>query len=205
MSTVDDADATVLFAHGNAGDLASGTDVVERLNGLGLDVFAFDYRGYGRSSGEPSVDGTHEDIDAAYRYLVGERDVAPRSILVLGLSMGGGPSAWLAQHREIGGLFLWSTMSTAAESTGLPTWWLPFDWYETVDRLSHVEVPLAILHGDADNVIVVDNARANFAAANQPKRLEIVRSAGHGQEMDLDATPFDDLVEWLVAQISRDA
>jgi pimeloyl-ACP methyl ester carboxylesterase len=200
MTTVASPRATVLFAHGNAGDLGTGVDVVRRFTDLGVDVLAFDYRGYGRSSGEPSEDGTYEDIDATYRYLVDEREVEPRSIVVVGLSMGGGPSAWLAQHRKIGGLLLWSTMASANATVGGIADILPIDYYETVDRLPDIDVPVAILHGDADDVIGVDNAHDNLAAANEPKRFVIVPGAGHGDVPELEH-PVDDLLEWLVDQL----
>lgn len=201
MSTVDDPRATVLFAHGNGGDLGAGVDVVGRFTALGLNVLAFDYRGYGHSSGKPSEEGTYEDIDAAYRYLVDEAQVVPRSIIVVGLSLGGGPAAWLAEHREIGGLLLWSTMASANATVGGIARILPIDYYETVDRLPDIHVPVAILHGDADDVIPVDNARDNVAETNDPKRLVIVPGAWHGDVPELEH-PVDELLEWLVGRLA---
>lgn len=196
-TTAGPARATVLFAHGNGGDLGGTSALEDRLLALQMDVLAFDYRGFGLSSGSPSEDSSYEDIDRAYRFLVNTQHVDPRSIVVLGHSLGGGPAAWLAEHRTVRSLMLVSTFSSAFNVV-IPAWTLPIDAYETVDRLPHIKVPVLIVHGDADELIDVDNAHALFDAARRPKRLMIVRDGSHNAIYD-PSFDLPAMFDWLLA------
>ena len=80
---------TVLFCHGNAGNISYLLETIRILHSMRLNVFVFDYRGFGASAGRPSEKGTYRDIDAAWRYLVEDRNIAPVDIVVMGRSLGG--------------------------------------------------------------------------------------------------------------------
>jgi alpha-beta hydrolase superfamily lysophospholipase len=86
----------VLFFHGNAGSIAHRLDYLRMFNQLEFSVLIFDYRGYGKSSGKPTEEGTYQDAEAAWKYLVETRHVAPSSIVIYGESLGGAVAAWLA-------------------------------------------------------------------------------------------------------------
>jgi len=83
-----EARATVLFCHGNAGNISHRIDVIYLFSKLGLNVFIFDYRGYGRSQGSPSEDGLYLDAQAAYKYLIEKRNLNESSVVVYGKSIG---------------------------------------------------------------------------------------------------------------------
>ena len=87
----DSARGVILFCHGNAGNISDRLDYIELFDSLGMDVFIFDYRGYGRSAGSPGEKGTYADADAAWIYLTETRNIDPESIVVIGRSLG--PSA----------------------------------------------------------------------------------------------------------------
>lgn len=193
---------TVIFAHGNAMDMGDLDSNTAPFRAAGFDVVTFDYRGYGRSTGAASVEHTYEDIDAVYRYVVDDLDVDPADVLVVGQSIGGGSAAWLAEHRPVGGLLLWSSMSSLVAATAIPTWVVPFDVYETAERLPHLDVPVAIVHGDADEIVPVRNGRTNFAAAHDPKRLLVVPGAGH-DDAGAGTPEFEALIEWMAARMRR--
>ena len=84
-----DARGTVLFCHGNAGNISDLLAVAEDAHRLGLGILLFDYRGYGQSEGTPSEEGTHRDAEAAWNYLVQEAGLAPDQIAIIGRSLGG--------------------------------------------------------------------------------------------------------------------
>lgn len=96
------ARGVILFCHGNAGNISHRLDSIAIFHRLGLDVFIFDYRGYGESEGKPTEYGTYQDAEAAWQYLIEERKVNPRRVVVFGRSIGGALAAWLAQHRKPG-------------------------------------------------------------------------------------------------------
>ncbi|MEJ2592428.1 MAG: alpha/beta hydrolase, partial [Candidatus Thiodiazotropha sp.] len=81
--------ATLLFFHGNAGNISDRLASLELFHQLGLSVLIIDYRGYGNSEGEPTEAGTYRDAEAAWRYLTQDLGLPPSRILVLGRSFGG--------------------------------------------------------------------------------------------------------------------
>lgn len=106
------ADVTILFSHGNAEDLGMTSDWIMTLSDvLGVNVFAYDYTGYGRATGVPSEQGCYSDIDAAFNYLTINLKLSSESIVVFGRSLGTGPSCYLAERLsksnvKLGGLIL---------------------------------------------------------------------------------------------------
>jgi hypothetical protein len=92
----DDARGTVLFFHGNAGNISHRLDYLQMFNRMHFSTFIVDYRGYGRSTGSPSVEGTYRDAEAAWQYLRGARSLKPQDVVIAGESMGGAVASWLA-------------------------------------------------------------------------------------------------------------
>lgn len=176
---------TVLFFHGNAGNLSGRFFWTRALARLPADVFIIDYRGYGRSEGSPDEDGVYQDADAAWRHLVEERKVPPERLVLYGNSLGGGVASWLATHRACGALVLANTFTSIPEMASRQ---LPFvpralvrTQMNTRERLGELEVPVFILHSRGDRMIPVKMARENLAAANEPKRLLELDGADHNE------------------------
>src|SRR5260221_103966 len=92
---------TVLFFHGNAGNISHRLEKIGIFRDLGVDTFIIDYRGYGRSEGQPNEEGTYHDAQAAYEYLTQQRKLAPRSIVLYGESLGTAIAADLASKAEV--------------------------------------------------------------------------------------------------------
>lgn len=158
---------TVLYSHGNAEDLGDDLPLLRELHGAGFAVLAYDYRGYGASTGRATVRGTGEDIAAAYAYLTRTLGVAPGRVIAYGRSLGGGPAAQLASREPVAGLVLESTFTSAL---GTSRWGrvFPFDWMRIRRRLERVRAPVLVIHGTADEVVPFANGRALFAAARRP-------------------------------------
>ncbi|WP_054812774.1 alpha/beta hydrolase [Nocardia arizonensis] len=180
----------VLFAHGNGGTIGDRVPIFAMLTELGFDVLAFDYRGYGRSTGRPSEAGTYLDARAARRTLLEQEGVDPARVLYLGKSLGGGVMVELASEFPPIGVMLMSTFTgirDAARSVYpfLPSPLVP-DAYPSLRRIRSLRAPLLIMHGDRDELLPLRHARRLYEAAPEPKRLEIFPGAGHNDLIALD-------------------
>ena len=173
-----DAEFTVLVSHGNAEDIGTGMDILEAFVRRGYSVFAYDYRGYGLSEGRPSEKNTYGDIEAAYGYLVNELKVPPERIIVLGRSIGGGPSTYLAVRKPVAALIMESSFVSAfrvSTVVGL----LPFDKYNNISRIDKINCPLLVIHGADDSIVAPWHSRKLLEKAKEPKLHLWVEGAGH--------------------------
>ncbi len=180
-----DAHATLLFFHGNAGNIGHRLDSIRIFTGLGLNVFIFDYRGYGRSSGRPSEQGTYQDGMAAWRWLTRERGIAPQEIVLFGRSLGGAVAAELAVRVEAAGLIVESSFTSVPDLGAelyplLPVRLLSRFRYDTLAVIDRVSMPLLVVHSRGDEIIPFRHGRRLFEAAHEPKAfLEI--AGGHNE------------------------
>ncbi len=170
------ARGVVLFSHGNAGNISHRLDTIALFRELGLDVFIFDYRGYGESDGRPNEAGTYKDIAAAWRHLVVGRGIAPKRILLYGESLGGAVVTWLAVRERPAALVLASTFTSTPDLGEQLYPWLPVRrlariHYDSRSRLGQVHTPLLIFHSRDDEIVPYAHAEQLLAAANEPKRL----------------------------------
>ena len=169
----------VLVCHGNAGNIGHRLDTYAALLETGVNVFAFDYRGYGRSRGRPSEEGTYRDAQAAYAWLR-QKGFAGTNIVAYGGSLGGGVAAELAVRETVGGLVLQSTFTSVTDMGAELFPWLPVRWlstirYDTRSKLPRLHVPVLVMHSPADEMIAIHHGQANFAAANEPKLFWEIR------------------------------
>ncbi len=192
---------TILYFHGNAGNLASRSERVRRYLSRGYGVLFLSYRGYGGSTGSPSESANVADAKLAYEALIAD-GVAPDDIIVYGESLGSGVAVQLAAANEIGGLVLDAPYTTIVDVAAGAYPYLPvrpfmLDRYETVRFLPRVKAPLLILHGEADRVIPVEMGKAVYAAANAPKDIVTFPHAGHSDHHIYGS--YDELFRWIDA------
>ncbi|MBI2948880.1 MAG: alpha/beta fold hydrolase [Verrucomicrobia bacterium] len=179
----------VLLCHGNAGNISHRFHYFEMLLDLGVNVFAFDYRGYGASEGRPSEEGTYADAVAAHGWLEA-KGFAPEKILALGESLGGAIAAELATRVPLGGIVLQSTF-TSVPAVGAELFpWLPVRWISTIQydvpvKLARTTIPVLILHSRDDSLVGFHHAERNFAAANALKFLKEL-SGDHNESLVQD-------------------
>jgi fermentation-respiration switch protein FrsA (DUF1100 family) len=187
----DEPHATVLFFHGNAGNIGDRVPHIELLKAAGFNVLAFDYRGYGRSTGRPTEAGTYLDARAARGALPDDGRV-----IYVGESLGGAIALELALHRPPDGLVLQSTFTSIRHMARLHYPFIPSavvpDAYPSIRLVRGLEAPLLVLHGRNDAIVPLMDGEALYEAAPEPKLMHVF-DAGH-----------NDLVgrEWIEAQVS---
>lgn len=179
----------LLWFHGNAENIGYGLGQMQALARVGTNILAVDYRGYGKSEGEPSETGVYHDADAAYDYLVGQRHFQPQDVLIYGHSLGGAVAVNLACHRPCGGLIVQASFTSVRamarrmfENPVIPL----FAWprFNSLDRIRQVHAPILIVHGTRDQVVPIAMARELFAAAPEPKWFYPVEGAGHNDLLE---------------------
>lgn len=179
-----DAKYTILFSHGNAEDIGDISFITSTLHSHGFNTMTYDYPGYGLSSGTPNEKSVNKTIEAVYTYLVTEKNIPPNRIILLGRSVGGGPSTELAAKKTVGGLILESSFTSAFRTfTGRKI--LPFDCFDNLKRLKDVKIPTLIIHGKKDDVIPFSHGKELLVAANEPKFSLWLDSAAHNDVMVL--------------------
>ncbi|GIV59615.1 alpha/beta hydrolase [Rhodocaloribacter litoris] len=199
--------ATLLLFHGNAGNISGRLPLISVWHGLGLNVFVFDYRGYGRSTGTPSEEGLYRDAAAAWHYLTATRGLAPEEVLLLGRSLGGGPATWLAERAGPGALILESTFTSVPDVAArhypfLPVRWLARHRFDNLDRIRRIRVPVLVIHSPEDEIVPYAHGRALFDAAAGPKTfLEI--AGRHNDGFAVSAPRYTEGVRAFLASLDR--
>ncbi|WP_111641771.1 alpha/beta hydrolase [Marinimicrobium alkaliphilum] len=174
------ARGTLLFFHGNAGNISHRLDSLQIFHDLALNVLIVDYRGYGESSGRPSERGLYRDGQAAFDYLLSERDEAPERLIFFGRSLGAAVAAETARGQPIGGLILESGFTSVPDIGAdlypfLPVRWLTRYRYDARAALAEVEAPVLVVHSPDDEIIPERHGRALYDAASEPKRFLAIR------------------------------
>lgn len=191
------ARGTVLFFHGNAGSIALRLDWLRMFHDLGYAVFIIDYRGYGRSRGEPDEQGTYADATAAWTHLTAVRRIAPGDIVIVGESLGGAVAAELASRTRPRAVILQSTFTSIPALAGeiypfLPVRWISRHDYATHARMERIHAPVLIAHSPQDEIIPYRHGRELYARAREPRHFIELRG-GHNEGF-LFARP-----EWVAA------
>ncbi len=189
---------TLLYLHGNAGNVAANAEHVVRLYGTGLNVFIFDYRGYGDSTGGPPREKfVYEDAERAWRYLVGERKIPPGDIAIYGHSLGGAIAIDLAsKHPEAGALVTESTFTSVARAceghfySYLPIRLILTERFDSISKIMSIHLPKLILHGQADAMMPPRMAQQLYDAAPDPKQLALIAGGGHENSAVVNGTDY---------------
>jgi uncharacterized protein len=176
-----------LMMHGNAGNITHRVDrITSWQRSLNVSVFVFDYRGYGRSTGQPNEPGVYSDARAAYRWLTADKGIAPDDVVFFGESLGAAVALQLATEVTPRALILESPFTSAVEMGQRAFPWLPVRWimrnrFASIEKIGRYHGPLLIIHGTQDTVIPFTTGKTLFAHANAPKRFYAVTGADHNE------------------------
>ena len=179
--------ATLIFFHGNGGNIRNVSWLGQRFAKQGFDVLLFDYRGYGVSDGVASAESElYADGDAAVAFVMNQKKARPERVVLYGHSLGTAVVADVASRGQFGAVVLEAGFSSASSVATAALPWLPQflhflgkNRFESARKLASVTSPILIAHGDPDGTIPTAEAHLLFASANEPKKLLIIPGAGH--------------------------
>lgn len=177
------AKGTVLFFHGNAGNISHRLESIAIFHRLGLNVFIIDYRGYGQSEGKITERGTYLDAEAAWNYLIHNRGINEKQIIIFGRSLGASIASWLASKHTPAALIIESGFTSVTSMAQrfypfLPVRWLLHFKYDTRLYVKHISCPVLVAHSRDDEIIPFQEGREIFAAAPERKQFLEMRG-GH--------------------------
>ena len=167
---------TLLFCHGNGGNIGHRLDSIKIFHNLGLNCFIFDYRGYGDSRGKPSEEGTYTDAMAAYKWLIEEKKMPAEDIIIFGRSLGGSIAAQLASRVEAGALIVESAFTSYVDIAKeyypyMPVRWFARFGYRTIDYIKEVHCPVMLIYSRNDEIVPYKFGLELYDAANEPKEF----------------------------------
>lgn len=189
-----EARATLLYLHGNGGNISHRYDFLNELVGLPANVLIIDYRGYGKSEGSPSKEGLYLDARAAWDHLTVTRATPAARIVIFGKSLGGAVGIELATRVGAGGLVVQSSFTSIADMAGEVLPFVPrFAIRTKMDSLSKIDAvtcPKLFIHSPADEIIPYRLGRRLFDAARPPKQFYEVEGAPHNLTSDIGGAPY---------------
>lgn len=197
--------ARVLFyLHGNAGNISDRSHFVsELIRHLRVNLFIFDYQGYGKSEGSPSEMGMYQDARAAYDILLHKGYTEPQ-IIIYGKSLGGAVAIDLAAQKKMAALIVENTFTSAYEMARHLYPYLPHQWmltakFDSLSKMKHIHVPKLFIHATQDPTVPYLLGQKLFEAAPQPKVFYAVPSANHGASyLDGKESYFSHLNDFLL-------
>ncbi|MGK2858409.1 MAG: alpha/beta hydrolase [Thermoanaerobaculia bacterium] len=197
--------ASLLYCHGNTGNLTNGAPAIPALLGAGLNVFAFDYRGYGRSTGIPTIGGLIEDAIAAAEEHEKVRVPGLPSIL-FGYSLGGAVALQLSHRWRFDGLVLQSTFTDLREMARhryprTPIHYVAGWELDSMEAMRRVEVPTVVVHGSADTTVPSWMATKLFEASRHGRELVLVDGGAHTNLFAIDSARVVDSIRRLALRI----
>lgn len=170
------AKKTILFCHGNAGNISHRIDTLNIFNELGLNCLIFDYRGYGHSRGKPTEQGTYKDAAAAYTYLTEKKKIPPENIIIFGRSLGGSIAANLASTVNTKSLVLESTFTSYVDMAKKLYPYMPVKLfasfnYNTFEYIQQINCPVLIIHSREDEIVPFEFGLRLYDIASEPKEF----------------------------------
>lgn len=198
------AKATVIFCHGNAGNISGRLEKIKLFLDMGLNVLIFDYRGYGRSQGKPTEPGVYKDAQAAYAFLQGRKDLASLPVIIYGSSLGGAIAIDLASKEQAACLIVDSTFSSAKDMAKRILPMVPGFLIKTkldsVSKVKQITIPKLFMHSPQDDVVPFSLGKKLFEAAAAPKTFKEMRgdhNSGYAQNQPLFIEPISDFLRDL--------
>ncbi|MCB8932467.1 MAG: alpha/beta hydrolase [Fimbriimonadaceae bacterium] len=201
-----DARLTLLFAHGNGGNITTRRDVAIGLRKLGMNVLLFDYRGYGRSEGSPSESGLYLDAEAALAFLK-EKGIPSQRVVLFGESLGTAVVAEMAVRHKAAAIILESPFTNIPDMARLivpiPMGWALSHRFDTLRKAPRFQSPLLVIHGTDDDLVPYEFGQRVFQSAPQPKRFFGVGGAHHNDVVETAGPRFTNEIQAFLDSIGE--
>ena len=196
------SETTLIFCHGNGGNIGDRLGSIAIFNKLGLNIFIFDYRGYGKSDGCPSEEGTYVDGRAAYDYVVGRENMGP--IILYGESLGGAIAYELAAASKVSAVITLGTFSSIVDMGKTIYPFLPVALivrirYDVASRVDKIKIPKLFIHSFNDEIVPFEQGRKLFSLACEPKEFYEM----HGGHNDAIFTYESEFCERITSFLSK--
>ncbi|MBU0478441.1 alpha/beta hydrolase [bacterium] len=191
--------STLLFCHGNAGNISDRLDSIDIFHNLGLNIFIFDYRGYGKSRGFPTEKGTYLDAMAAYSWLISEKKLDEDKLIIFGRSLGGSIAIDLASKINKG-LLISESAFTSIIDIGKEFYpFLPIKYcasikYDSIQKIKSIKIPKLIIHSEEDEIIPFHHGEKIFKAALSPKQFYQMRG-GHNDGFIIMGKEYEETIK----------
>lgn len=196
----------LLICHGNYGNIGYGQrpQYMALMRDVGLNLLAFDYRGFGASEGRPTEAGLYDDAMASYRYLTDSLRVPPERIVLFGHSLGTGVAIELATKVPAAGLIVEGAYTSVPDRGQelyrfMPVKLLATQRFASIEKIAHVKMPKLFLHSPEDEIIPYAHGRRLFGVATEPKRFVDVRG-GHMDAFRIDQATYYGAIAQLVRE-----
>lgn len=198
---------TALVFNGNAGDRSFRAALAMAFRRHDIAVLLFDYRGFGGNPGSPTETGLENDARAARAYLESRGDVDASRIIYFGESLGTAVATNLAAEQTPAALVLRSPFRSMADIGAfhyplLPVRWLLRDRYDVRETIATVRCPVLVIAGERDRIVPLDESRALFERAPEPKQLVVIGGADHNDEALVSGREMIDAITSLLASVS---
>ena len=188
------ARATVLYLHGNGGNISHRLAALQAFHALALNSLIIDYHGYGLSEGDPSEDATYQDAEAAWEHLTRTRRLAPEEIIVFGESLGGAVAVWLTTRYRPAAVILESPFTSLRDLAKRYYPFAPVDlllrlYYPTLERIAKVACPILIVHSRDDEIVPFEHGERLYKAITA-RKMFLERTGGHNDAFGADVNHY---------------
>ncbi len=209
-TTPDDDLHTLLWFHGNAGNINRRLDNLKMLHDrVPVNVFIIDYRQYGKSEGKISEQGTYLDAKAALSYLHSRKDINNAKIIFFGRSLGSAVAVDLAVKEKCCALIL-ETPFTSIKEMGKELYphlliilHLLRTKYDSLSKIGKIKVPTLIMHGDKDELVPIEQGRKLYEQANEPKEFYTIPGAMHNDTHIVGGEEYFDVIKRFVSKLTK--
>ncbi len=209
-SSPDDNLHTLLWFHGNAGNINRRLDNIKMLHDrVPVNVFIIDYRQFGKSEGKISEQGTYLDAKAALSYLHSRKDINNENIIFFGRSLGSAVAVDLAVKEKCCALIL-ETPFTSIKEMGKKLY--PFLFmnlhflrtkYDSLSKISKIKVPTLIMHGDKDELVPIEQGKMLYEKANEPKEFYTIPGAMHNDTHIVGGEEYFDVIKSFISKLTK--
>ena len=199
------AEFTLIYFHGNAGNITNRVEKINILYQIPLSVFIIDYRGFGDSSGKPSEGGLYADTLASYDFVINNKQLSPDSIIIYGESLGGAVAAYCATKRNTAGVILDSAFTdiysmVKHHSAGFMYIFFS-EKYPTIDYMQSIRCPVLILHSKDDEVAPFAMGQALYNASSSKHKQFVPLHGSHNANFIVDKATYVNSIQSFIQSL----